>query len=211
MMGFQIVILWSDVLIWLLVAAGIGFGVLIAENPPLLAAWRRVGANRVGMASATVLLAFIADRPARFAALPGATGRQAGAEGAATPSRCCRCSMLAAPLRLRNEKTYSEPVCHPPLRQGNDRVPGRETVRDYPRLKHGGKSTSASARTRWRPTPPSPAFRAVALADRARLAGAGGRRRRRVVPSGGHGSCGRRLGMAENLARRNQPSPGTPS
>ena len=43
MTGFQIVILWSDVLIWLLVAAGVGFGVLIARNPPLLAAWRRVG------------------------------------------------------------------------------------------------------------------------------------------------------------------------
>ena len=60
MMGFQVVILWSDILIWLLVAAGIGLGVLIARNEPLLAAWRRVGGNRVGMASATVLLAFIA-------------------------------------------------------------------------------------------------------------------------------------------------------
>ena len=38
MMGFQVVVLWSDMLIWLLVAAGIGLGVLIARNPPLLAA-----------------------------------------------------------------------------------------------------------------------------------------------------------------------------
>ena len=43
MMGFEIVILWSDLLIWLLVAAGVALGVLIARNPPLLAAWRRVG------------------------------------------------------------------------------------------------------------------------------------------------------------------------
>jgi peptide/nickel transport system permease protein len=34
MMGFQIVILWSDILIWLLVAAGIGVGVLIARIRP---------------------------------------------------------------------------------------------------------------------------------------------------------------------------------
>ena len=61
MMGFQIVVLWSDVLIWLLVAAGLGVGVLIAKNPPLLAAWRRVGANR--------------------AALPRAARKQAGAKG----------------------------------------------------------------------------------------------------------------------------------
>ena len=60
MKSFQVVVLWSDILIWLLVAAGIGVGVLVAKTPPLLAAWRRVGADRVGMASATVLLAFIA-------------------------------------------------------------------------------------------------------------------------------------------------------
>jgi peptide/nickel transport system permease protein len=34
MMGIQIVILWSDLLIWLLVAAGIGVGLLIARDPP---------------------------------------------------------------------------------------------------------------------------------------------------------------------------------
>ena len=58
MMSFQIVVLWSDILVWLLLAAGIGFAVLVAHNPPLLAAWRRVGANRVGMASATLLAGF---------------------------------------------------------------------------------------------------------------------------------------------------------
>ena len=52
MMGFEVIVLWSDILIWLLVAGGIGVGVMIARNPPLLAAWRRVGANRVGMAAA---------------------------------------------------------------------------------------------------------------------------------------------------------------
>ena len=55
----KLVLLWTDAAIWLLVAAGIGVGVLVAKTPPLLAAWRRVGANRVGMASATVLLAFL--------------------------------------------------------------------------------------------------------------------------------------------------------
>jgi ABC-type microcin C transport system permease subunit YejB len=32
MTGFQIVVLWSDVLIWLLVVAGIGVGVLILTD-----------------------------------------------------------------------------------------------------------------------------------------------------------------------------------
>ena len=38
MMAWQIVVLWSDALIWLLVAAGVGLGVVIARNPPLRAA-----------------------------------------------------------------------------------------------------------------------------------------------------------------------------
>lgn len=59
MSDFQIVVLWSDILVWLLLAAGIGLGLLISRSPPLLAAWRRVGASRPGMASATVLLAFV--------------------------------------------------------------------------------------------------------------------------------------------------------
>ena len=59
MSGFEIVVLWSDMVIWLLVAAGIAGAVAIARNPPLPSAWRRVGANRAGMAAATLLLAFI--------------------------------------------------------------------------------------------------------------------------------------------------------
>ena len=50
MMGFQIVVLWSDVLVWLLVVASVALGVVISRNPPLRSAWQRVGANRVGMA-----------------------------------------------------------------------------------------------------------------------------------------------------------------
>ena len=55
-MTFLPVLLWSDVLIWLLVLAGFAFGLLSSRNPPLRAAWRRVGRSRTGMAAATVLV-----------------------------------------------------------------------------------------------------------------------------------------------------------
>ncbi|MGA7477506.1 MAG: ABC transporter permease [Azonexus sp.] len=138
MTGFQVVILWSDVLIWLLVAAGVGFGVLIARNPPLLAAWRRVGANRVGMASATVLLAFILigllDSLHYRVQLDGKPGQKAvyGVEVLSV------LDALLAPLRTRNEKTYSEPFATRLFAKETIDLPGGETVRDYPRLKHGG-------------------------------------------------------------------------
>jgi len=53
-MNFLPVILWSDLLIWLLVAGALLLGWLSSRNPPLRAAWRRVGRHRPGMAAATV-------------------------------------------------------------------------------------------------------------------------------------------------------------
>ena len=139
MMGFQIVVLWSDILIWLLVAAGLGVGVLIARNPPLLAAWRRVGANRIGMASATVLLAFILvgllDSLHYRAQLEGKAGQKA----VYAVEVLSVFDALAAPLRSRNEKTYSEPFATRLYAKETIDVPGQGSVRDYPRLKHGGK------------------------------------------------------------------------
>jgi peptide/nickel transport system permease protein len=138
MMGFQVVVLWSDMLIWLLVAAGIGVGVLVAKTPPLLAAWRRVGANRVGMASATVLLAFIAigllDSLHFRMQLEGKPGQKASY----AVEVLSVLDVLAAPLRLRNEKTYSEPFATRLYAKETIDLPGGEKMRDYPRLKHGG-------------------------------------------------------------------------
>lgn len=139
MMGIQIVVLWSDVLIWLLVAAGAGVGFLIANNPPLLAAWRRVGASRVGMASATVLLAFILigllDSLHYRAQLEGKAGQKASY----AVEVLSVLDALAAPLRSRNEKTYSEPFATRLYAKETIDVPGQGSVREYPRLKHGGK------------------------------------------------------------------------
>ena len=138
MMGFQIVVLWSDMLIWMLVAAGIGVGVLVAKTPPLLAAWRRVGANRVGMASATMLLAFIAigllDSLHFRVQLEGKPGQKASY----AVEVLSVLDALAAPLRLRNEKTYSEPFATRLYAKETIDLPGGETMRDYPRLKYGG-------------------------------------------------------------------------
>ncbi|MDE2440417.1 MAG: ABC transporter permease [Betaproteobacteria bacterium] len=138
-MGFQIVVLWSDMLIWLLVAAGIGVGVLIAKTPPLLTAWRRVGANRVGMASATVLLAFILvglfDSLHYRAALDGKPGQKVQYAVEVLSAL----DALATPLRTRSEKTYSEPFATRLYAKETVDVPGRDSVREYPRLKYGGR------------------------------------------------------------------------
>jgi peptide/nickel transport system permease protein len=138
MMGFQIVVLWSDVLVWLLVAAGIGVGVLIAKSPPLLAAWRRVGANRVGMASATVLLAFVAIGLLDSLHYRLALESKAGQKPQYAIEVLSLLDALAAPLRTKNEKTYSAPFATRLYAKETVDRPGVGTVREFPRLKHGG-------------------------------------------------------------------------
>ena len=139
----MIVLLWSDVLIWLLVVASVVLGGMSWRNPPLQAAWRRLGRSRPGMAAATVLLAFVlvglADslhyRPRLENADPGQPTVYAVEVLSALDA-------IAAPLRTRNEKTYSAPLATRAyakesieLRDADGRV---RTVRDFPRLKFGG-------------------------------------------------------------------------
>ena len=138
MSGFEIVVLWSDMIIWLLVAAGIAGAVAIARNPPLLAAWRRVGANRTGMAAATLLLAFIVigllDSLHYRVQLEGKPGQKA----VYAIEVLSVLDALLTPIRTRNEKTYSEPFATRLYAKETIDLPGGQTIRDYPRLKHGG-------------------------------------------------------------------------
>ena len=51
------IVLWTDALVFLLIACGIGSGFYIGRREYLLASWRRVGESRAGMAALTVLAA----------------------------------------------------------------------------------------------------------------------------------------------------------
>ena len=110
-MTFLPVLLWSDGLIWLLVLAGGALGVVSWRNPPLRAAWRRVGRSRPGMASATVLMAFVLvgllDSLHYRPRLENGDPNQPVAYAIEVLSAL---DAIASPLRTRNEKTYSGPL-----------------------------------------------------------------------------------------------------
>jgi peptide/nickel transport system permease protein len=149
MMGWQPVFLWSDLLVWLLLAAAAGLALLIARSPPLRAAWRRVGSNRIGMASATVLLVFIAigvlDSLHYRVALDGKPGEPRRY----TIEVLSVLDALVTPLRTQNEKTYSAPFATRLYAKEAMDVPGQGTQRDYPRLKHGGRHLGDNEAERW--------------------------------------------------------------
>ena len=59
-MSFQPVLLWTDLLLFLLLGSAVLATLHVRANPPLREAWRRVGKRPTGMAAATILLAFVA-------------------------------------------------------------------------------------------------------------------------------------------------------
>ncbi len=142
-MTFLPVLLWSDLLIWLLVLAAIALGVASSRNPPLRAAWRRVGQSRRGMAAATVLVVFVAvgllDSLHYRPRLESTDVEQPTAYAVEVLSAL---DTLLTPLRTREEKTYSEPLATRSyakeffdVREADGSV---RPVRDFPRLKFGG-------------------------------------------------------------------------
>jgi len=149
-MTFLPVLLWSDLLIWLLVVAAVMLGWLSARNPPLRAAWRRVGRSRPGMAAATLLIAFVLVglldslhyRPRLAGKAEEGAAQTAQKPAAYAVEVLSFLDALASPLRTRSEKTYSEPLATRAyakeaieLREADGSV---RRTRDYPRLKYGG-------------------------------------------------------------------------
>lgn len=126
---------------------------LRGRQSPLVAAWVRVGASRAGMAAATVLAAFVAVglldsvhfRP-KLEAAPG----QKASYGVEVLSLL---DALGAPLRTRNEKTYSEPFATRLYAKETVELPGGGQGREYPRLKFGGVHLGMP-RIPWPPTWP---------------------------------------------------------
>ncbi|MEY2633564.1 MAG: hypothetical protein RIR00_2218 [Pseudomonadota bacterium] len=136
-MPIQLVFLWSDLLIWALLGAAGLFAWLSRRNPPLRQAWARVGASPVGMAAATLLLAFVL-----VGLLDSLHFRQRLPDQGDKPVYAVEVlsglDALAGGLRQRNERTYSAPLAtHSFAREMLDLPDGRQS-RAYPRLKFGG-------------------------------------------------------------------------
>ena len=142
-MNFLPVLLWSDLLIWLLVLAGFVFGALSWRSPPLRAAWRRVGRSRSGMAAATVLLAFVLlGLLDSLHYRPRMENPDAELPAAYAVDVLSALDALARPLRVRVEKTYSAPLATRAFAketvERRDADGSVRSAREFPRLKYGG-------------------------------------------------------------------------
>ena len=133
------VLLATDLLVWLLVAAVAGFAWVSSRTPHLAAPWARVFRSRAAVASSVFLAVFIAcgllDSVHYRPQLPA---RDPGAPPAYAVEVRSLLDVVLTPLRTKLEKTYSAPLATRLYQKEQVELPGGKMAREFPRLAHGG-------------------------------------------------------------------------
>jgi peptide/nickel transport system permease protein len=137
-MSFMPVILWSDALVFLLLAAGITCAWYVRKHKHLLLSGRRVAQSGTAMVSLLILTLFLLvgllDTLHYQAVLP----ENASGERVYSPEVLSLFDKLLTPLRTHTEKTYSAPLAVTLYAKENIRDQHGNVLRDYPRLRYGG-------------------------------------------------------------------------
>ncbi len=134
------VVLWTDGLLFALLAALVATGFYVRRRDYLMASWRRVAGSSMGMSAATVLALFVT-----VGFLDSLHYRDKVEGGAWSVEVVSVLDALASPLRLHVEKTYSAPLAWRLFSKETIEKPDGSQVRDYPRLKWGGAHLKAPA------------------------------------------------------------------
>ncbi len=137
--SFMPVVLWTDALVFLLVAALAVFAWTCWRSAHLRQGWGWVAASGAGMGSAVVLALFVAVglldslhfRPALDK--PGEGGKVAYSVDVLSVL-----DLLVAPLREQRERTYSAPLAAVAFQKETIERPDGAQARAFPRLRHGG-------------------------------------------------------------------------
>jgi peptide/nickel transport system permease protein len=139
----QLVVLWTDALIFLLFFIALGFGIYASRKEHLRAPWRIVLRSRVGVGSLVVLSCFVIigllDSIHYHPLLPESE-RQG--EIAHSTEVISVFDQIVMPLRVRQEKTYSAPLAAYLYAKENMELADGTTVRAFPRLQYGGAHLS---------------------------------------------------------------------
>jgi peptide/nickel transport system permease protein len=139
-MAPKIVILWTDVVVWLLIALLVGYAVVVRRSPELRATWRRVFSDAGAMASSVVLLlcllVTLLDSLHFRRALPPSPDAPAAAVAYEPVTRSVLDALLVRLVESR-EATYSRPLSYLSFTKESVTVNGT-VQRIAPRLDHGG-------------------------------------------------------------------------
>ena len=133
------VLLWTDALVFFLVAMIVAYAIYAYFREHLAAPWRRVAQSASGMSALVVLAAFIAvGLLDSLHFRPALEGRDAQGNTVYAVEVRSVLDAVLAPLRERTERTYSAPLAVRAYSRETIELPDGKTVRDYPRLRWGG-------------------------------------------------------------------------
>jgi len=137
-MPFLPVFLTTDILIYLLLAAIVGFAVYTSRHEHLRVPWRQVARRPMAMAALVILLAYVVvglmDSMHFRPRLEGLNPAERGYSNEVLSVL----DYVARPLRTRVETTYSAPFAMTAYIMETVESRDGHRVREYPRLKYGG-------------------------------------------------------------------------
>ena len=143
-MPFLPVVLITDALLWLLVAAAFSYGWYCRRRPHLAAPWARVFQSRAAVTCAVILLCYLAVGLADSLHFRLRLERAGGESATAyAPEVLSVLDLALSPLREHSEKTYSAPLATRLYAKEQIELPDGRVVRDYPRLRFGGARLAA--------------------------------------------------------------------
>ena len=136
---FKPVILTTDALIFLLLAVVAASAWYISRHAHLLAPWRKVAHSRSGMIAAVIMLAFVTvGLLDSLHFRPRLAGDTAAGNANYAVDVMSVFDLIAAPLKSRQEKTYSAPLSAYLFAKETVELPDGTEARVFPRLTHGG-------------------------------------------------------------------------
>src|SRR5882672_10629080 len=144
------VILWTDVLVFVLAVAVLAYFVHVHRQPHLLIPWRRVTQSAYGMSALVVLTTFVTIGLLDSIHYRPTLESKAGQGTAYSTEVSSVFDALASPLRDRRERTYSAPFATRAYARETLEIPGLDgkvrQVREFPRLTWGGAHLKEEAR-----------------------------------------------------------------
>ncbi len=141
-MSFTPVILWSDALVFLLLAAVVAGAWYVRRHEHLLLPWKRVAKSNVAMVSLLVLSLFIVVGLLDTLHFRMALPQTNGGGKLYSPEVLSVFDKLVEPLRTHVEKTYSAPFALTLYAKESRTDAEGNIVREYPRLRYGGSHLS---------------------------------------------------------------------
>lgn len=146
----QPVFLWTDILVFILVAVVVAFGFYARRKEHLRAPWREVVRSRMAVASLVVLSVYTVTGLLDSVHFRQALEMQEGQRDVQYSGEVTSLlDLLLGPMRSQEEKTYSAPFATRLFTKETVIGPDGEKIRTWPRLKFGGAHLTDPATEKW--------------------------------------------------------------